>query len=179
MTSSSLSSTVWARSRIIAANGSTRWQAAPRRENQQYLELMHTPPFSHALEIAQPDRLEPGVGRGRPESVCRVPPAAAGQGPARRGGCGPRRSAHRPRQSARELEHCGTAAGRAGLPGRGAVHLDQVLRDFAPEQVFAQTLLGFETVAASMDAEGRPVGGHQLRAAGRRTSSPCATTRCR
>ena len=44
-------------------------------------------------------------------------------------------------------------AGRVGLPGRGPVYLDQVLRDFTPEQVFAQILLGFETVEASMDGK--------------------------
>jgi len=40
-------------------------------------------------------------------------------------------------------------------PGRlpvGVRYIYQVLRGYAPEQVFAQTLLGFETVQASMDA---------------------------
>ena len=51
----------------------------------------------------------------------------------------------------RELEHCGTpqAAPACQVEIR---YIYQVLRGFPPEQVFAQTLLGFETVQASMDA---------------------------
>jgi adenosine deaminase len=51
----------------------------------------------------------------------------------------------------REIEHCGTP--QAAPVCRVEVrYLYQVLRGFAPEQVFAQTLLAFETVQQSMDA---------------------------
>ena len=52
----------------------------------------------------------------------------------------------------KQLEHCGTpqAAPACQVEVR---YLWTVLRDFPPEQVFAQTLLAFETVQASMDAK--------------------------
>ena len=56
------------------------------------------------------------------------------------------------------MEHCGTgqAAPACGVEVR---YIYQVLRGHPPEQVFAQTVLGFETVAASMKAE--RLGGHE------------------
>ena len=51
----------------------------------------------------------------------------------------------------RKLEHCGTAQAAAACQVE-VRYLYQLLRDFPPEQVFAQALLGFETVQASMDA---------------------------
>jgi adenosine deaminase len=50
-----------------------------------------------------------------------------------------------------ELEHCGTAQATAAC-GVQTRYIYQVLRGFAPEQVFAQTLLGFETVKSTTDA---------------------------
>jgi adenosine deaminase len=51
----------------------------------------------------------------------------------------------------KKLEHCdsATSAPACAVEVR---YIYQVLRGFPPEQVFAQTLLGFETVKASMDA---------------------------
>jgi hypothetical protein len=51
----------------------------------------------------------------------------------------------------RDIEHCGTpqAAPACGVQVR---YIYQVLRGAPPEQVFAQALLGFETVQQSMDA---------------------------
>src|ERR1700761_4251329 len=53
--------------------------------------------------------------------------------------------------SRRELEHCGTPQ---ALPACNVEvrYIYQVLRGFAAEQVFAQTLLGFETVQATINA---------------------------
>ena len=52
--------------------------------------------------------------------------------------------------SRRQIEHCGTpqAAPACSVEIR---YIYQVLRGNPPEQVFAQTLLGFETVQADMD----------------------------
>jgi adenosine deaminase len=47
--------------------------------------------------------------------------------------------------------HCGTAQATTAC-GVEVRYIYQVLRGHAPEQVFAQTLLGFETIAASMQA---------------------------
>ena len=112
-------------------------------QNQQYLELMETPAFGHAAQIAHtlgwnPDfaqlrqqlldhglRDEVSVDREHLESV----------------------------QARRlQIEKCGmpdaTPSCRVEIR-----YIYQILRAFSPEQVFAQTLLGFETVQASMDAK--------------------------
>jgi adenosine deaminase len=49
------------------------------------------------------------------------------------------------------MEHCGTSQAAQACQVK-VRYIWQVLRDFSPEQVFAQTLLGFEAVNASMDA---------------------------
>ena len=140
-------------------------------QNQQYLELMETPPFEHAAAAcAHRDRLEPGLCRSCAQRCWTMACATRLRGP--------RRCARRPKRSASEMEHCGTpqAAPACQVEIR---YIYQVLRGYPPEQVFAQTLLGFETVQASMDAHDDTLGGHQLRACPKTASSPCATTRCR
>jgi len=118
-------------------------------QNQQYLELMHTPAFSHTAQIAHevgwklnpetPDfaqlRLQL-LDHGLREEV------ASGQEEVR--------SAEAKR---RQTEHCGTpqAAAACQVTVRA---IYQILRAFPPEQVFAQTLLGFETVQSSLQAGG-------------------------
>ena len=111
-------------------------------QNQQYLELMHTPAFVHAATVAHQlgwnadfakmrhDLLDHGL-----ESEVAVDRAEVTTAEGLR----------------RQLEHCGT---RQALPACSVEirYLYQVLRGFPPEQVFAQTLLGFETVQAAMDA---------------------------
>ena len=117
-------------------------------QNQQYLELMDTPPFGHAAQISQQITIDPmhpdfaayretllkanlrdevATDRDRPRDM-----------EARR----------------RELEHCGTQNPTLGCNVE-VRYIYQVLRGFAPEQVFAQTLLGFETVRDSI-AAGEP-----------------------
>jgi adenosine deaminase len=116
-------------------------------QNQQYLELMQTPPFTHATEAGKQvgwpkagepvdlarirrDLLDRGVRNEVPADMANVRDIEA------------RRNA---------LEYCGTAE---AVP---ACHVQvryiyQVLRGNPPEQVFAQTLLGFETVERSIDS---------------------------
>ncbi len=52
----------------------------------------------------------------------------------------------------KKAEHCGTPQATPACQVQ-VRYLYQILRDNAPEQVFAQTLLGFETVQASMNAK--------------------------
>jgi adenosine deaminase len=52
----------------------------------------------------------------------------------------------------KQLEHCGAAQAAPACQVE-VRYIWQVLRDFSPEQVFAQTLLGFETAEASIDAK--------------------------
>jgi adenosine deaminase len=112
-------------------------------QNQQYLELMETPSFGHAATIAHEigwnsnlaDMRKALLDKGLRDEVATD------------------RSAVRDAEVVRKkLERCDTPQATSAC--RVEVrYIYQVLRAFAPEQVFAQTLLGFETVAASMDAK--------------------------
>jgi len=111
-------------------------------QNQQYVELMETPPFSHAAQIAHENRLSLDFAQYRQTLLA----------------LGLRDEVFVDREDVRaaealrrDLEHCGTpqAAPACQVEVR---YIYQVLRGNAPEQVFAQTLLGFETVQQSMDA---------------------------
>jgi adenosine deaminase len=116
-------------------------------QNQQYLELMQTPTFSHAAQIAR-------------EIGWKVDPAAPDFAALRQSllDHGLRQEVALDRSEAREaeeqrrqIEFCGTAKARPACQVE-IRSIYQVLRAFPPEQVFAQTLLGFEVVQASIEA---------------------------
>jgi adenosine deaminase len=111
-------------------------------QNQQYVELMETPPFGHAAGVAYGTSWIPDFAKMRQALLDKgvldevaVDRAYVQTAETRRN----------------ELEHCGTAQ---AVPACSVEtrFIYQVLRGYAPEQVFAQTLLGFETVKASMEA---------------------------
>jgi adenosine deaminase len=111
-------------------------------QNQQYLELMHTPPFSHAATIANQIGWNPNFAQMRQALLdhgLRDEIAAD------------RDSVRDAETQRRQIEHCETpqAAPSCLVEIR---YIYQVLRGFSPEQVFAQTLLGFETIQQTMDA---------------------------
>jgi adenosine deaminase len=111
-------------------------------ENQQYLELMQTPPFSHAAQIAHELGWNPDLAQLRRALLdhgLRDEVAADGE------------DVHTAETDRRQMEHCGTpqAAPACQVEVR---YIYQILRGFPPEQVFAQTLLGFETIRADMEA---------------------------
>jgi adenosine deaminase len=111
-------------------------------QNQQYLELMETPPYSHAAAIAQQNPLNTDFAAYRHtlESLMIGDEVFAG------------REHVRAAEALRhEIEHCGTPQATAACKVT-VRYIYQVLRRGAPEVVFAQALLGFETVQASMDA---------------------------
>ena len=107
-------------------------------QNEQYLEIMVTPGFLHTIQLAQEigwrDDLaqlrDALLARGLRDDVA-VARAEVDQAESLR----------------RALEHCGTPE---EMPGCKITfrYLYQVLRGFPKEQVFAQTLLGFETASA-------------------------------
>jgi adenosine deaminase len=108
------------------------------KQNEQYLELMHTPDFSQAAalsrEIGWQDDLatlrEKLLARGLRDSVASA-----------------RAQLDEMERVRREREHCGDAKETPACRLQ-VRYLYQVLRGFPKEQVFAQTLAGFETVSA-------------------------------
>ena len=107
-------------------------------QNEQYLEIMVTPDFSHTIQIAREigwrDDLsqlrEALFARGLRDDVAVV-----------------RAERDKAEASRRALEHCGTP--EELLACKITIrYLYQVLRGFPKEQVFAQTLLGFEVASA-------------------------------
>lgn len=114
-------------------------------QNLQYLELMDTPAFGHAATIAHalgwkadnPDFAafrQQLLDHGLTDEVALD------------------REAVREAETERaKLEHCGTQQATAACSVE-IRYIYQVLRGFPPEQVFAQTLLGFETIKATIAA---------------------------
>jgi adenosine deaminase len=116
-------------------------------QNQQYVELMETPPFSHAAQMAHESPLRQDSSR-RDFAQYRQTLLAHGL---RDEVSADREEARTAEALRRQIEHCGTA--QAALACQVEVrYIYQVLRGFSPEQVFAQTLLGFETIQAGMEA---------------------------
>jgi adenosine deaminase len=125
-------------------NGEWVDEAASRAaaQNQQYLELMQTPPFGHAAQIARQIGFDADFAKFRQallDKGLRDEVAADREDV---------RTAEAQRQ---KIEHCGSAQAAPACQVETR-YIYQVLRGAPPEQVFAQTLLGFETVRATMDA---------------------------
>jgi len=107
-------------------------------QNEQYLELMHTPDFAHAAAIAKE------VGWNYDLSQLRTALLSHGL---RDDIAAARASLDRADVLRRQREHCGEK-GEAAACRVQIRYLYQILRGFPKEQVFAQTLLGFETASA-------------------------------
>jgi adenosine deaminase len=114
-------------------------------QNQQYLELMQTPPFSHAAAIARQIGWNPDS-----TSFVQFRQELLDHG-LRDEVAADREEATSAEDQRRQIEHCGTPQAGPGCQVE-VRFIYQILRGFAPEQVFAQTLLGFETVQAGLDA---------------------------
>jgi len=116
-------------------------------QNEQYLELMETPPFGHAAQVAH--------GIGWIGDMTKMRQALLDKGVLDEVDAD-REHVRTAEARRKELEHCGTGQAKTGQAmaacGVETRYIYQVLRGFAPEQVFAQTLLGFETVKRTMDA---------------------------
>ncbi len=120
-------------------------------QNQQYLELMVTPPFSHATQIAQAVGWSPQLAEADPQAFAQFRQQLLDKG-LRDEVAADREEVRAAEAERKQLEHCGTvqAAPACQVEVR---YIWQVLRDLPPEQVFAQALLGFETAEASIDAK--------------------------
>jgi adenosine deaminase len=116
-------------------------------QNQQYLELMETPPFSHAIQIAHT------IGwhqESSPSEFAALRQALFAQG-LRDEVAADRDAVKITETNRKQIERCGTPQAEPACQV-DIRYIYQVLRGNAPEQVFAQTLLGFETVQADMEA---------------------------
>ncbi len=111
-------------------------------QDQQYLELMQTPPFGRAAVMAHENALNLDFAQYRNTLL------SLGL---RDEVFADREDAHAAESLRRDIEHCGSAQAAPACKVQ-VRYIYQVLRGYSPEQVFAQTLLGFETVQASMDA---------------------------
>jgi len=111
-------------------------------QNQQYLELMKTPVFSHASQIARENPI------GQDFAQYRLKLLSLGL---RDEVSADRDNVRVAEAQRRQIEHCGTPQATPACQVE-IRYIYQVLRGFTPEQVFAQTLLGFETIQAGIDA---------------------------
>jgi adenosine deaminase len=115
-------------------------------QNESYLEIMTTPDFSHAAALAEKIGWPSDPAVVPDFSLMRDRLLAAGL----RDDVPTIRNTMTTNESNRDnLDHCGQPNATSGCTIRMR-YLYQVLRGFPPEIVFAQTLLGFETVSAEM-----------------------------
>jgi adenosine deaminase len=122
-------------------------------QNEQYLEIMQTPPFSHAAalgyKLGWPTGAEQQV---TPKQLADLRSALLALG-LRDEVPVDRKAFAEAKASRAEMEHCASAEA-AKACGIKIHWLYQVLRAFPPQQVFAQTLLGFEVANADPDVVG-------------------------
>lgn len=116
-------------------------------QNQQYVELMETPISTHAAYLAKQNPLGRNPSR---DDFAKYRDTLLALG-VREEIFADREDVRAAETLRRQIEQCGTPQASP------ACHVEvryiyQVLRGNQPEQVFAQTLLGFETVQASMEA---------------------------
>jgi adenosine deaminase len=107
-------------------------------QNEQYLEIMVTPDFHHTMQIAKQ------IGWRDDLAQLRDALLAAGL---RNDVAVARAEEDAAEASRRALEHCGTPEETPACKVT-IRYIYQILRDFPKEQVFAQTLLGFEVDTA-------------------------------
>lgn len=120
-------------------------------ENNQYLELMDTPLFSHAAQVAHQIGWNAKLAQGDPQAFAEFRQQLLDHG-LRDEVTADRNEVQQAESGRKQMERCGTAQAAPACQVE-VRYLYQILRANAPEQVFAQALLGFETVQASMEAK--------------------------
>jgi adenosine deaminase len=116
-------------------------------QNQQYIELMETPTFEHAAYISRQNPLPPNPSE-KDFADYRQALLALN---VKEEVFVDREDVRAAEALRKEIEHCGTPQATPACQVE-VRYIYQVLRGNAPEQVFAQALLAFETIQASMDA---------------------------
>jgi len=137
------------------ANHAAEWvdEVASRSaaENNQYLELMHTPAFSHAAQIARQIGWNAKLAQADPQAFAEFRQQLLDHG-LRDEVAADRDEVMQAETGRKQMEHCGSPQASPACQVE-VRYIYQVLRDLPPELVFAQTLLGFETAQASMNAK--------------------------
>lgn len=138
--------------RAISDGHSGEWLAEVAKraaaQNESYLEIMNTPSFRHAVRIAD--------SIGWPSDPQVIPDFAAMRDKLLAGGLRDdipaiSRDIRAFEADRDRIDRCGEVSSAAAC-GVRMRYLYQVLRGQPPQVVFAQTLLGFETVAAELSA---------------------------
>jgi adenosine deaminase len=123
-------------------------------QNEQYLEVMQTPPFSHAAALANrfgwPAGAESSIAPAQLADL-RDKLIAAGL---RDEVATDRSELSSALETRNNIEHCDRAASASPACHVEIHYIYQVLRGFPPQQVFAQTLLGFEVANVDPDVVG-------------------------
>jgi adenosine deaminase len=120
-------------------------------QNEQYLELMQVPPFGDAIQIASQIGWNPQLAQADPQAFAQFRQQLLDHG--LRDEVSTDTAQMRNAEAERkQMEHCGTAQAAPACQVE-IRYIWTVLRDFAPERVFALILLGFETVDASIAAK--------------------------
>jgi adenosine deaminase len=121
-------------------------------QNEQYVELMDTPSYDHARQIA--DQIGWSAEMSRPDvgaaDFARLRQELLDHG-LRDEVIADREEVHRAESERERAERCGTAQAAAACKVE-IRYIYQVLRGEPPQEVFAQSLLGFETVTADRNA---------------------------
>jgi adenosine deaminase len=123
--------------------------ARAAEQNQQYLELMQTPPFSHAAKIAA----EIGWPASGPVDFAQMRQALLDRG-LRDEIPDDMENVRQAEAQRRSIEHCGTPQAEKACQVE-IRYIYQILRANAPAVVFAQALLGFETTNRSIESGAR------------------------
>ena len=110
-------------------------------QNIQYMELMETPPFAHAAAAAHEVGWYPDLAKMREVLLAKL---GDGLKEDRDDDLAFFKQAEETRD---KMAHCGTPEAQPACRVTQKF-IYQVLRGFSKEQVFAQTLLGFETITA-------------------------------
>jgi adenosine deaminase len=133
-------------------------------QNEQYLEIMHTPDFLAAAKLgysipwpstSADSRAKTGDAAGTNRAdLARIRDQLLAGG-LRNMVATDRKELSDALEARREVEGCGTSTASKACTVQ-IRFIYQILRGFPPQQVFAQTLLGFETLQAELDT-GHPV----------------------
>jgi adenosine deaminase len=121
------------------------------RQNEQYLEIMTTPPFANAVALSTTLDWPSDIDDANHMQVfARMREALLAAGLRKEVAVDSQQIASA-RDAQQHMEHCETASAAPSC-GVKIQFLYQILRSNPPQQVFAQTLLGFETVSAEAKA---------------------------